>query len=182
MPAVSEYPDTTGGPVELHRNRFLSVKYDGRHHFVEYNRHRSGVVIVPRFLSGDYLMVRLARAPVIGLSLELPRGGVEPNEAPVAAAIRELLEETGYLVDLSAMRHLGQIGGDTATINSVCDVFAASISRDVPAAPFDEREITAPVRIAPDALTEVIRRGEIKDGFTLGAMTLALVNAVVRHV
>lgn len=45
MPAVTEYADTADGPVELHQNRFLSVKYDGRHHFVRRGEIKDGFTL-----------------------------------------------------------------------------------------------------------------------------------------
>jgi ADP-ribose pyrophosphatase len=175
MTQMTEYTASRGMPIELHRNRFLSVKFDGRHHFVEYNRYKSGVVIVPTHENGDFQMVKLCRAPVFGLSLEFPRGGVEPGESPEDAAARELLEETGFLWAKSSLRHLGQIGGDTATINSVCDIFSVVVHSDTPAAPFDEVEIETPIRVPARDLVQAIRAGHVKDGYTLGALTLSRV-------
>src|SRR4051812_34700306 len=40
-------------------------------------------------------LVRQHRVPVGGSLLELPAGFIDPNESPVAAAQRELAEETG---------------------------------------------------------------------------------------
>jgi 8-oxo-dGTP pyrophosphatase MutT (NUDIX family) len=38
---------------------------------------------------------------------ELPGGGIEPGESPRAAAVRELREETGQLLDADALRFVG---------------------------------------------------------------------------
>lgn len=54
------------------------------------------VVIVPILDSGMVVMVRQWRAPVGAWLLEVPAGRVEGGESPVAAAKRELEEETGY--------------------------------------------------------------------------------------
>jgi 8-oxo-dGTP pyrophosphatase MutT (NUDIX family) len=175
MTLVTDYTTPQGVPIEIHRNRFLAVKFDGRHHFVEYNRYKSGVVIVPTYANGDFQMVKLHRAPVFGVSLEFPRGGVEPGERAEDAAKRELLEETGFLSATSSLRYLGQIGGDTATINSLCDVFSVQIDCDAPAAPFDDVEIDTPIRIPAENLARAIRAGYVRDGYTLGALTLVRV-------
>jgi ADP-ribose pyrophosphatase len=45
------------------------------------------------------LLVRQYRPAIERLSLELPAGMLEPNEDPVSAIARELLEETGYPAD-----------------------------------------------------------------------------------
>lgn len=45
---------------------------------------------------GDVVLVREYRHGTAEITLELPSGTVEPGEAPLAAARRELAEETGY--------------------------------------------------------------------------------------
>ena len=56
--------------------------------------HGPAVAIVP--VSGDSVtLVRQERVPAGGKVLELPAGGVDDGEAPLAAAQRELQEETG---------------------------------------------------------------------------------------
>jgi ADP-ribose pyrophosphatase len=56
--------------------------------------HGPAVAIVP--VSDDTLtLVRQQRVPAGGKVLELPAGGIDDGEAPLAAAKRELQEETG---------------------------------------------------------------------------------------
>ena len=45
---------------------------------------------------GQVLLVRQYRYPIREFSLELPAGMISQSESPIAAAQRELLEETGY--------------------------------------------------------------------------------------
>jgi len=58
--------------------------------------HPGSVVVLPSLDDGRIVLVRQFRYAV-GKSLwELVAGGLEPNETPLAAARRELREETGY--------------------------------------------------------------------------------------
>lgn len=169
---ITDYSTPKGVPIELHRNRFLRVMFDGYHHYIEYLKYPSGVITVPRFSNCDFQMVKLQRSPLFGMSLEFPRGGVEHGESPSDAARREFLEETGFLTQPTQIVHLGQVGGDTATINSILDVFQIDIVDERPSASFDEGEITETVRVTEDELRAAIRNGLIKDGYTLAALMM----------
>lgn len=58
--------------------------------------HHGSVVLLPVFPGGRLLLVRQYRHAVGGYLWELVAGRIEPGESPLAAARRELLEETGY--------------------------------------------------------------------------------------
>jgi ADP-ribose diphosphatase len=58
--------------------------------------HPGSVVVLPVFDDGRMLLVRQYRHATRQFLWELVAGGIEPREAPLAAAKRELLEETGY--------------------------------------------------------------------------------------
>jgi ADP-ribose pyrophosphatase len=57
---------------------------------------RPGVRIIAQDDEGGTLLVRQYRHPVGGYTWELPAGGVEEGETALAAAKRELLEESGF--------------------------------------------------------------------------------------
>lgn len=54
------------------------------------------VNVVAETVEGDYLCFRQTKYAVQGTSLAVVGGYIEPGEAPLAAAQRELREETGY--------------------------------------------------------------------------------------
>lgn len=81
---------------------FLKVQRDtvrlpnGRPATREYIKHPGAVVILPLFDDGSVLMERQFRYPLDRVFIEFPAGKIDPGEAPLACAQRELLEETGY--------------------------------------------------------------------------------------
>ena len=54
------------------------------------------VNVVPVTRRGELILVRQERHGIAAPTLEIPGGMVDPGEPPAAAALRELLEETGY--------------------------------------------------------------------------------------
>ncbi|MGH9326500.1 MAG: NUDIX hydrolase [Terriglobia bacterium] len=58
--------------------------------------HPGSVVVLPRLKNGKVLLVRQFRYSAGQPLWELVAGGIEAGETPVAAAARELAEETGY--------------------------------------------------------------------------------------
>lgn len=58
--------------------------------------HRGSVVLLPVLGDGGILLVRQYRHSVGDFLWEIPAGRIERRESPLAAAKRELAEETGY--------------------------------------------------------------------------------------
>ena len=59
-------------------------------------RHPGAVVIVPLLDDGRVCLIRNYRVSVQQTLIELPAGTLEPPEPPLACAVRELIEETGF--------------------------------------------------------------------------------------
>jgi ADP-ribose pyrophosphatase len=94
--------ETQVGSEELLRGHFLHVFRDtvrlpdGHHATREYVIHPGAVMIVAQLDDGRVVLERQYRYPVKSVMLELPAGKLDPGEASLACAQRELLEETGY--------------------------------------------------------------------------------------
>jgi len=109
--------------------RFLSlVSRDGWEFATRANA--TGVVAVLALTAKDeLLLVEQYRPPVGALVIELPAGlvGDEPDsehEAPIGAAKRELLEETGF--EASAIESLGSLASSAGLTDETVEFFKAT--------------------------------------------------------
>lgn len=96
------------------------------------------VVIVAQIAGQKYLCLRQAKYGVDGLTLAFPGGLVEPGESPLAAAHRELREETGY--EASEWEELGHYRVDPNRGCGTGHFFLARDARQVTAATEDDLE------------------------------------------
>jgi ADP-ribose pyrophosphatase len=87
---------------EVFRGEFLRVQRDvvrlpdGSQAMREYVRHPGAVAIVALTEEGAVILERQHRYPLRRDFVEIPAGKLEPGEAQLETAKRELLEETGY--------------------------------------------------------------------------------------
>ena len=82
------------------------------------------VNVVPLLPDGRVVMVRQWRFGIAAPTLEIPGGIVDPGETPLAAAARELREETGYRA--GTLRALGEVTPNPAILANRCATFLAT--------------------------------------------------------
>ena len=103
-------------------------------------------------------------------SWELP-AGVVAGATPEDAARTELAEETGLRA--GALRHLGRLDSAVGYSNQGFDVWLATELEPGEAAPEDEEVGMRTRRVAPTELDAMIVSGELTDGDSIAAWTLA---------
>jgi 8-oxo-dGTP pyrophosphatase MutT (NUDIX family) len=137
------------------------------HHVVRATAEASAVVIRR---DERILLVRRHRFVTDTCGWEVPAGRVEPGETPAQAGAREAEEETGWRP--GPLRHLGTYHPINGLGDHVFHCFEAQSAEQVGA--FDPDEASELVWTSVQRVRELIAAGEMKDGFSLTALLLAL--------
>ena len=86
----------------------------------------------------ELLVIKQYRHGAGMLSLEIPAGTMEPGENPVDAAIREMLEETGYAFD--HIEEIATLYANPATSGNVTYTYLMTGGRKVQEQALDDHE------------------------------------------
>ena len=121
----------------------------------------------------EILLVEQYRAAVEGNTWELPGGHVEQGEEPEAAAIRELLEETGYLANTVEL--LGDFCPDTARLgNKMWCYISRDIQRQEGADAEDGIEVH---QLTLPSFKQAICEGKLQNALNLTAIGAAMMRS-----
>jgi ADP-ribose pyrophosphatase len=133
---------------------------DGKITQREFIRHPGAVVILALFDDGRVLLERQYRYPNDQVFIEFPAGKIDPGEASLACAKRELEEETGYTA--TDWHYVCTIHNAIAYSDEHLDLFLA---RGLTAgdARLDDGEFLETFTATIPEMLEMVRRGEITD-------------------
>ncbi len=150
-----------GGFLELRRDDVRLP--DGSAATREYIQHSGAVAVVPLLDEGPnprLVLVRQFRYPVGRVLLEIPAGRLEAGEDPLACAVRELREETGYTAQQWAFG--GEIHNAAAYSTESIWIWLARGLVPGPARP-DVGEFVETVVLTLCELEALHNRGELPD-------------------
>ena len=133
----------------------------------EYVVHPGAVLIVPVLDDGRLVLERQFRYPVGRVMLEFPAGKIDPYEAPLATAQRELREEAGYVA--GAWQHLGTVHPEIGYSSEAIEMYVATGLSHV-GAQLDDGEFLDVVLMTEDELLAAFDAGGVTDGKTVAAL------------
>ena len=137
--------------------------------FYSYSR-RNYVVIVASDEDGNFLCVKQFRQGIGKVTTEFPAGGIERKdgkeygdagdsaEEALAAAKRELLEETGYESD--EWRYMLTIPSNATIADNYAHLFVAKNCRKVAGQSLDETECLNVIKLTGDEIDKMVFGGE----------------------
>lgn len=133
---------------------------------------RGFVIIAALTTERDVILVRQYKHGIARITLELPAGMIDANEAPAACAVRELAEETGYVGDPPQL--LRSLAADPTSSNAVFHVFLIENAVRKFEQSLDTTEAIVVETITIDDLRLAVRDGRLDAGSQLAAAYIAL--------
>ncbi len=141
---------------------------NGKASIREYIVHPGAVVILATLPNGALLFERQFRYPLRRVFLELPAGKIDPGEAILDTARRELREETGY--EAREWEYLGVMHPCIGYSDERIEIFAARDLHPVGDQALDHNEFLEVVELSPDAARQAVWSGQITDSKTITAL------------
>jgi 8-oxo-dGTP pyrophosphatase MutT (NUDIX family) len=116
------------------------------------------VNIIPLTEHGEVVMIKQYRHGSREITLEIP-GGLVDDESPENAALRELMEETGYTGE--HVMHLGSTNPNPAIFNNLCHTYLVHNVRKVAQKNLDPDEDIEVVLVPVSEIPSFIEKGMI---------------------
>jgi ADP-ribose pyrophosphatase len=126
----------------------------------------TGVAVLP-IVEAGFVLLRCYRHALRSELWEVPRGFIDEGEAPAAAALRELNEETGLRCAPSDLVPLGFYAPEPSSLAARGALFVATRCHGLPHPAADEIGLEAIQVVDSARMAELVSAGDIEDAGTL---------------
>lgn len=154
--------------LHLDRVRFPGGRIVPKHHCLDFRKEGVAAVVVND--RGEILLIQSYRYMTDSVDWEIPAGGREGRESILAAASREVREETGY--QTKGRKLLYTFYPITGIGNLAFHVVTCRAGRRLGG--HDRNEVFSVCWFPKDEIRGMIRKGMIRDGFALTGLLLVL--------
>jgi ADP-ribose pyrophosphatase len=144
----------------------ISPRTDESHDFYVIES-RDWVNIIPITSDERVVMVKQYRHGSREITLEIPGGIVDPGETSQGAAVRELLEETGYQTENCVQ--IGEVNPNPAIFSNRCFTFLAPKVKKAADPKPDQTEDIEVILVPLSDIPELIRQGKIDHAIVVAA-------------
>jgi ADP-ribose pyrophosphatase len=138
---------------------------------MDFIQHPGAAAMVPMLNREEVVLIKQYRHAIREFIWEIPAGTLDPQEAPIHCAKRELIEETGY--SSNRWHQLGTITPLPGCSNERIHIFLATDLQPAKQA-LDKDELLNVHSMELKKALQLILSGEINDGKTISALFLAL--------
>ena len=136
---------------------------EGRFYVIDTN---DWVNVIPITEKGEIVMIRQFRHGSKEITLEIPGGLVDESD-PEEAAVRELLEETGYKGE--KVTFLGATNPNPAIFNNLCHTYLIEGAKKVSDIDLDPDEDIEVELLSPSEIPALIQKGIISHALVIVA-------------
>lgn len=145
---------------------------DGKVITREFLKKKPAAVVVPVTSNENVVcVIQPISLSAEGSLIEIPAGYAENNENSAQTAMRELVEETGYVP--VTVKYLGKHYQDPGSIKEPVNVFIALGCEKKQEQTLDQDEFITTIEIPKDVIKQLMDEGEIKDANTFIALAKA---------
>jgi ADP-ribose pyrophosphatase len=141
---------------------------NGKQTVREYIVHPGAVVVLAFLDNGNLLFERQFRYPLRRVFLELPAGKIDPGEAILDTARRELLEETGHIA--RDWEYVGVMHPCIGYSDERIEIFAARGLHRAGENRLDHNEFLEVIELTPAEARVAVWDGRITDAKTITAL------------
>ncbi|MCP4405733.1 MAG: NUDIX hydrolase [bacterium] len=150
--------------------RFPDGRVIEQHHLLDFEQ--EAVAVLVENAQQHLLFVQAYRYVTDTIEWEIPAGGIEPGESITEAATREVQEETGYAITNCEQTYSYYPMNGMA--NKVFHIVRGDAGTN--SGHFDKNEVKDWTWMSRRDVSRMIHTQHIKDGFTLTAVLLYLMN------
>lgn len=175
----NKLPEQTVSTKEIYTGKIITVKVstveikDQKYSQREIVLHPGGACIAAVNENNRILLVKQFRKPIEEFTIELPAGKLEAGEDPKDCIKREVIEETGHLIN--ELRLIYSMFTSPGISNEKLYMYFGKVSlKDKPRQPDDE--ISEVIDVSIEEALQMIKNGEISDAKTINGIYWLKVN------
>lgn len=165
--------------TEVYHNQYFSVRKNNEYHFIYEPFSENAAAVLIKHKERGFILIDIFRHSLNKTVYEIPRGNANYKENSCDCAIREVAEETGYIINRNTIKKLGSVNPNSGILSSTIDLYYTEVSGDSTFS--TDGEAIQNVYFSYDELVKQIKLGIIQDSFTLSALSLYLLSNFVTN-
>ena len=154
-----------GRIIDFYRDTILI--YEEKEVVFDFIQHKGASAMIPVDKDGKILMVHQYRNAIDSYTVEIPAGSLNTGEDNLTCAIRECMEETGYIP--ANVKHLIDVHTTVAFSNELIKVYYSEELTPSKQS-LDEDEFVDVKKYSLDELVTMIYSGKITDAKTIAGL------------
>lgn len=141
----------------LDKLKFHSGRIVEDYHLLEFNSDSVVIIVINKL--NEVCLINSPRYATQKLELELPAGSIEEGETIIQAGKREVLEETGYIVE--ELKHFYTFNPANSISNQKAHILLGKVKSGKPSQEFNREEVSSVEWLTKEKIKKLILSNEI---------------------